>query len=177
MCAILIKSNYKIGESMKKTVHTTKNSIPEKIRIELIGMLNASLASITDLYGQLKQAHWNVKGPEFIALHELFDQIAEELEEHIDTVAERAAALGGTVLGTVQEVVKHTALDPYPTHIVKAKDHLEHLTHNIAIVGELTRDHMDESEELNDMATNDVFIELARFLDKNLWFLESHLQK
>lgn len=162
---------------MKKSLHTTKNGIPEKVRIELISMLNASLASIIDLYAQLKQAHWNVKGPEFIALHELFDQIAEELEEHIDTVAERAAALGGTVLGTVQEAVKNTALSPYPTHITKAKDHLEHLTHNVAIIGELTREHMDESEELDDMATNDVFIDLSRFLDKNLWFLESHLQK
>lgn len=162
---------------MKKSLHATKNSIPEKVRLELVNILNASLASTTDLYGQLKQAHWNIKGSEFIALHQLFDQIAEELEHHIDTIAERAAALGGTVLGTVQEVAKNTALDPYPTHIIKAKDHLERLTHNIAIISELTRDYIDESEELCDMVTNDVFIDLARFLDKNLWFLESHLQK
>jgi len=175
--AILIKNSIKVGEFMKKSLHITKNSIPEKVRVELISMLNASLASITDLYAQLKQAHWNVKGPEFISLHKLFDEVAEELEEYIDTVAERAAALGGTVLGTLHESVKNTALDPYPTNIVKAKDHLEHLTHNIAIIGELTREYMDASEELNDMATNDVFIDLARFLDQKLWFLESHLQK
>lgn len=162
---------------MKTKLHKTKNAMPEKVRAELVGILNTSLASVTDLYAQLKQAHWNVKGPEFIALHKLFDEIAEELEEHIDTIAERAAALGGTVLGTIQEVVKNTALSAYPVNITSAKDHLAHLTHNMAIISELAHEHMDETEELGDMSTNDIFIDLDRFLDKSLWFLESHLQK
>ena len=162
---------------MKKTLHKTKNGMPEKVRMEIVSMLNASLASVIDLYAQLKQAHWNVKGPEFIALHKLFDEVAEELEEHIDTIAERAAALGGTVLGTIQEAVKNTALSAYPTNISSAKDHLAHLTHNMAIISELAHEHMAEAEELGDMSTNDIYIALDRFLDKNLWFLESHLQK
>lgn len=162
---------------MKKSLHKTKNGMPEKVRMEIVSMLNASLASVIDLYAQLKQAHWNVKGPEFIALHKLFDEVAEELEEHIDTIAERAAALGGTVLGTIQEAVKNTALSAYPTNISSAKDHLAHLTHNMAIISELAHEHMAEAEELGDMSTNDIYIALDRFLDKNLWFLESHLQK
>ncbi len=162
---------------MKKILHKTKNGMPEKVRMEVVSMLNSSLASVMDLYAQLKQAHWNVKGPEFIALHKLFDEIAEELEEHIDTIAERAAALGGTVLGTIQEAAKNTALSAYPTNISSAKDHLAHLTHNMAIISELAHEHMAEAEELGDMSTNDIYIALDRFLDKNLWFLESHLQK
>lgn len=162
---------------MKKLLHNTKIDIPEKIRAEVISTLNLSLASTSDLYAQLKQAHWNVKGPEFISLHKLFDEIAEGLEEHIDAIAERITALGGTALGTIQQAVKNSALQEYPIDIFSAKDHLAHLTHNIAILGELTRDHMDDTEELNDMSTNDVYIDLSRFLDKNLWFLEAHLQK
>lgn len=162
---------------MKNLLHTTKIGIPEKVRVEVIGMLNKSLASTSDLYAQFKQAHWNVKGQQFIALHKLFDEIAEELEEHIDTLAERVTALGGTALGTLQEAVKNTALREYPVDIFTATEHLAHLTHNVAVLGELVREHIDQTDELNDMATNDVYIDLARFLDKNLWFLEAHLQK
>lgn len=162
---------------MKKLLHKTKIGIPEKVRIEVIRLLNHSLASTTDLYAQLKQAHWNVKGPEFIALHKLFDDIAEELEEHVDTIAERITALGGTALGTLDEAVKNTALAEYPVDIFTAKKHLEHLTHNFAILSELVRDHIDATAELDDMGTNDLYIGLERFLAKNLWFLEAHLQK
>jgi len=162
---------------MRRLLHKTKVGIPEKIRIEVIGLLNQTLASTTDLYAQLKQAHWNVKGPEFIALHKLFDEIAEELEGHVDTIAERITALGGTALGTLDEAVKNTALREYPVDIFTAQKHLEYLTHNVAILGELAREHIDETAELNDMGTNDLYINLVRFLDKNLWFLEAHLQK
>ncbi len=158
-------------------MHETRMSLPEKDRIEIVGMLNTTLASMLDLYGQIKQAHWNVKGPEFISLHLLFDRIAEEVENEADTVAERIMALGGTALGTTQEVAKNTKLRVYPTDIFVAKDHIEHLTHNFAILGELSRENMDETSELNDMATNDIYIELTRLLDKNLWFIEAHVQK
>ncbi|OGB84541.1 DNA starvation/stationary phase protection protein Dps [candidate division TM6 bacterium RIFCSPHIGHO2_12_FULL_32_22] len=158
-------------------LHKTKISIPEKKRVQLIEILNKSLASTADLYAQLKQAHWNVKGPEFIALHKLFDEIAEEVENQVDTIAERITSLGGTALGTLQEAVKNSQLKKYPVNIFAAKEHLENLAHNFAILGELTRDNIDESEKLDDMATNDLYIDLARMLDKNLWFLEAHLQK
>lgn len=162
---------------MKKLLHNTKIGIPEKVRIELISMLNGSLANASDLYAQLKQAHWNVKGSDFIALHKLFDELAEDLEEHVDAIAERITALGGTALGTLQYAVKNSQLEAYPVDIFSAKDHLEHLSHNIAIFGELVREHMDETQELNDMSTNDLFVDLSRYLDKSLWFLEAHLQK
>jgi starvation-inducible DNA-binding protein len=162
---------------MVNLLHKTKISIPEKDRIQLIVMLNKSVASTADLYAQLKQAHWNIKGAEFIALHKLLDEIAEEIEEQVDVLAERVTALGGTALGTLQEAVKSTVLRLYPVDIFSITDHLEHLTHNIAILGELSRKHMRESEKLGDMATNDIYVDLTRTLDKNLRFLEAHLQK
>lgn len=162
---------------MKNTMHTTRISVPEKDRIEIVGILNTTLASVLDLYAQLKQAHWNVKGPEFISLHLLFDKIAEEVEEQADIIAEQIMTLGGTALGTIQEIAKSTELRTYPTNIFSATDHIEHLTHNFAILGEKARECIDQTDELNDMATNDIYISLVRMLDKNLWFIEAHVQK
>jgi starvation-inducible DNA-binding protein len=162
---------------MKSTLHTTRMSLPEKVRIELIALLNKTLASTADLQMQMKHAHWNVKGMEFIALHKLFDELAEEVEEQVDVVAERITSLGGTALGTLQAAAAGTQLRVYPTDIFAARDHLEHLAHNFAILGEHARNGLKFTEELGDMATNDVYIDLARMLDKNLWFLEAHLQK
>jgi len=162
---------------MKNILHKTKISIPEKKRVEIIDLLNSSLASVTDLYAQLKQAHWNIKGPEFIALHKLFDELAEEIEEQVDIIAERITSLGGTAYGTIQAACENTKLRTYPLDIFSAKDHLEHLTHNFAILGEIARKNIDETAELEDFGTNDLYIDLSRLLDKSLWFLEAHLQK
>lgn len=162
---------------MKNILHKTKISIPEKKRVELIRILNKSLASTADLSIQMKHAHWNIKGKEFIALHKLFDEIAEEVENQVDVIAERVTSLGGTALGTVQEIVKNTNLRVFPTNIFDMEEIIVHLAHNFAILGELARDHIDASEKLDDMATNDIYIDLVRMLDKNLWFLEAHLQK
>ncbi|MDR3646232.1 MAG: DNA starvation/stationary phase protection protein Dps [Candidatus Babeliales bacterium] len=162
---------------MKSLMHHSKISLPEKDRIELINILNKSLASTADLYAQLKQAHWNVKGREFIELHKLFDEIAELVEEQVDIIAERITSLGGTALGTIQQATTNTELRLYPVDIFKAEDHIEHLTHNIAILGELTRTNIKRSEDLGDMGTNDLYIDLVRLLDKSLWFIEAHVQK
>lgn len=171
------ESNNENKKDYRMKLHKSSISIPEKKRVEIIDLLNKSLASTTDLYAQLKQAHWNVKGMQFIALHKMFDEIAEEVEEQIDTIAERITSLGGTALGTLQEAAKNTQLRSYPVDIFVAKDHLEHLAHNFATLGELTRNNIDATDELNDMVTNDLYIDLARMLDKNLWFIEAHLQK
>ena len=158
-------------------MHSTKNNIPEKKRIELVTILNSSLASTTDLYMQLKQAHWNIKGPTFIAVHLLLDKIAEEVEEQVDIIAERVESLGGTALGTIQKTVANTQLRVYPVDIFKIEDHLMHLTHNIAILAELSRNNIREAEKFDDMVTSDMYISVTRILDKNLWFLEAHMQK
>jgi starvation-inducible DNA-binding protein len=162
---------------MALPLHQTRNSLSDKDRIQLTAILNKTLASVSDLYAQIKNAHWNVKGMDFIALHKLFDEIAEEVEEQVDIVAERITSLGGTALGTLPEAVKNTQLRTYPIDIYAAKDHLEHLSHNFAILGELARKNTQEAMKLGDEATADLYIALTRLLDKDLWFLEAHLQK
>ena len=162
---------------MKKLLHTTRISIPEKERVEIIALLNKSLASTTDLYIQLKQAHWNIKGMEFIGVHELLDEIAEEVEDQVDIIAERITTLGGTALGTLQQAAKHTQLPVYPIDIFTIKDHITHLAHHMAMLGEFSRDNIKRTEKIGDTATSDIYIDLTRLLDKRLWFLEAHLQK
>src|SRR5437667_7352212 len=95
----------------------TRNDLPANVRTKVIELLNGRLADAIDLGTQAKQAHWNVKGPNFIALHELFDQVAEHIEDHIDTLAERITALGGTANGTIAAVSRTTSLKPYPNDI------------------------------------------------------------
>lgn len=157
-------------------MHDTKISLPEKKRLELASILNETLASIIDLQLQLKQAHWNVKGMQFIAIHKLLDELAENVESHVDIVAERITSLGGTAYGTLQRVAANTELNLYPTDIFLVTDHIEHLAHNFAILGELSRKNIDLTAELNDMVSNEIYISLTGMLDKNLWFLEAHLQ-
>jgi len=158
-------------------MHHTKNSLSEKDRVELIPMLNTTLASLIDLYTQVKQAHWNVKGQGFFAVHELLDDVAEQVEEHVDIVAERAVMLGGTALGTLEKARENTQLRTYPVDIYAIKDHIEHLTHNIAILSESAREYLKDAEQRGDIATSDVYVALLKTLDKNLWFLEAHVQK
>lgn len=157
-------------------LHKTKNSLKENVRIESINLLNKTLASVSDLAVQLKQAHWNLKGPNFMSLHKMFDDIAEVMVDQVDTVAERITALGGTAMGTIQEAVKNTQLRNYPVDIFRAEEHLEHLAHNFAILAEHCRESIDRTAELNDMGTNDLYVVLLRELDKNQWFIEAHLQ-
>src|SRR5256885_3384693 len=82
-------------------LYPTKNDLPEATRIEVIALLNQRLAEAIDLQTQCKQAHWNVKGPAFIGLHKLFDEINEDVEEYVDLIAERVAQAGGIAEGTV----------------------------------------------------------------------------
>src|SRR6266576_5097778 len=108
---------------MKPTLHKTQNNLPEPIRRKSIDLLNQHLADVLDLGLQTKQAHWNVKGPHFIGLHELFDKVAEELEEFTDNLAERAVELGGVAQGTVQVVSKRSKLAAYPLNLMSGQDH------------------------------------------------------
>ena len=155
---------------------TTKNDLPAKVRTEMIGLLNARLSDAIDLGLQTKQAHWNVKGPNFIALHELFDKLAEGLEEHIDSIAERVVQLGGVALGTLQEVQGKTQLLPYPTDIADGIAHVEALSQAYATFGKSVRAAIDAAEEAGDKDTADLFTQVSRDADKSLWFIEAHIQ-
>ncbi len=161
---------------MKNALIPTKNDLPEKNRARLIELLNSRLADGIDLYLQVKQAHWNVKGPSFIALHELFDEVATTVQDAADDIAERAVQLGGTAQGTLAVVAKDTSLKPYPTDISKGSDHVEALSSALAAFGKQVRAAIALADELEDADTADLFTGISRNIDKKLWFVEAHQQ-
>jgi starvation-inducible DNA-binding protein len=153
----------------------TKNDLPAGKRSKVITVLNARLADAIDLGAQAKHAHWNVKGPNFIALHELFDTLAESVEGHIDELAERVTALGGTAHGTIAAVVRATTLKPYPEDISEGLAHVEALSSALAAFGARVRAGIDVTDKLGDADTADLLTGISRENDKQLWFLEAHL--
>ena len=160
----------------KPILHETRIDLAEDLRVELIELLNARLADAIDLQLQAKQAHWNVKGPSFMALHELFDQIAESTDGFVDMIAERVTALGGVADGTVQSVTRSSNLTPYPTDISDGVAHAAAVADALATFGKGVRGAIGESEKLDDADTADLFTEVSREIDKLLWFVEAHLQ-
>lgn len=154
----------------------TRIDLPAKKREKLITLLNQHLADTFDLHGQAKQAHWNVKGPQFHQLHELFDDLADQAREYVDLIAERATALGGTAQGTVRMAATASRLSEYPLDAGGSMQHVEAMAERFAALAATTRAAIDAAEELGDADTADLFTEVSRGLDKSLWFLEAHLQ-
>lgn len=157
--------------------HATRNDLKSNTKKVSIELLNARLADAIDLALVTKQAHWNLKGPQFIAIHELLDVFRASLDVHIDTIAERAVQLGGMAQGTTQTVAEKTTLKPYPTTISKTKDHLAELIERYGALANSVRAAIDESDEAGDADAADIFTAFSRDLDKNLWFLEAHVQE
>lgn len=158
-------------------MNPTKNDLPLKTRQKIVDLLNARLADAIDLQSQAKAAHWNVKGPTFIALHELFDKVYEALGDPIDEIAERAVMLGGTALGTVRISAKASSLKEYPSNLTSGPDHVAALSDRLAAFGKLVREAIDTADKLGDADTADLFTGVSREVDKYLWFVEAHLQK
>lgn len=156
---------------------STSIDLNASTREKMIDLLNQQLADTFDLYSQTKQAHWNVKGPQFIALHELFDKLAGQLEGPIDDIAERAIALGGVATGTVRMAAGETRLPEYPLDIVAGLAHVEALVERYANLAASTRQAIETADQAGDADTADLFTQLSRELDKALWFLEAHLQE
>jgi starvation-inducible DNA-binding protein len=157
-------------------MYPTKSDLPEAIRRKMIELCNARLAEAIDLQTQTKQAHWNVKGPNFIALHELFDKVNSDVEDYVDLVAERAVQLGGSVEGTARSVAKRSTLAEYPLRGATGRQHVDALSSALAAFGKLIRSAIEESDRSGDDGTNDIFIEISRGVDKWLWMIEAHLQ-
>jgi starvation-inducible DNA-binding protein len=156
-------------------MYKTKNDIPEAVRVKAIQLLNERLADCIDLQTQTKQAHWNVKGPNFIGLHELFDQVNAAVEDYVDDIAERAVQLGGVAEGTARMAARRSTLPEYPT-ATDGRGHVEALSSVLAAFGKLARKAIDQANELPDLDTADLFTEVSRGIDKWLWFVEAHLQ-
>jgi starvation-inducible DNA-binding protein len=157
-------------------MYPTRNDLSESIRTKMVQLLNARLADAIDLQTQMKQAHWNVKGPNFIALHELFDKINEDVEDYVDLIAERVVQLGEIAHGTARTVAQRSQQKEYPLNIASGRDHVEAVSSALATFGKAARAAIDSSDELRDKDTADIFTEVSRGIDKWLWFVEAHLQ-
>ncbi len=153
----------------------TKNDLPSNAKTAVIEMLNARIADTIDLALATKQAHWNLKGMNFIAVHELLDTLRGEIDTYVDDMAERAVQLGGVALGTAQVVEAESNLEPYPVDIHTTKEHLQAMIERLAQVGNAIRGNIDDADEAGDAGTADLFTGISRGLDKSLWFLEAHL--
>jgi len=156
--------------------YRTGIDLTTKTRAALIPLLNQRLADLIDLFTQTKYAHWNVKGGGFIMLHELFDAIAERVEESCDLVAERVVMLGGRAEGTTRQAANRSALPEYDAGAVDGVDHVRTLAHQVSLLAATTRKAIGAADETGDPTTADLFTEISRSLDKDLWFLEAHLQ-
>ncbi|HJZ67561.1 MAG TPA: DNA starvation/stationary phase protection protein Dps [Blastocatellia bacterium] len=156
--------------------YNTLIDLEESTRRSLITLLNQRLADMVDLFNQTKYAHWNVKGSDFIQLHELFDNVAERVEEACDLLAERVATLGGTAAGTTRQSANVSSIPEYDLSAVDGPEHVASLAGQIAHLAASVRSAIKESDRLGDPTTADLFTEISRTLDKDLWFLEAHLQ-
>jgi starvation-inducible DNA-binding protein len=157
-------------------MYETENDLPKSARILLNELINQRLADVVDLQMQLKQAHWNVKGPHFIGLHELFDKIAEDVENYTDMIAERIVQLGGVAEGTVRISAARSRLEEYPLSIGNGTAHIEAVARSLSTFGREARITIDETSALADADTADLFTEISRHIDKWLWFVEAHSQ-
>jgi starvation-inducible DNA-binding protein len=157
--------------------HETRNDLKANAKQASIELLNARLADAIDLSLITKQAHWNLKGPRFIAIHEMLDMFRGQIDGWVDNIAERVVQLGGTAIGTTQEVARRTAVPPYPVDIYAIDDHLRALIESYAKVANNIRAAIDSSDEAGDPTTADIFTEASRGLDKALLFLEAHVQE
>ncbi len=158
-------------------LHETGIDLPEHARATLVALLNTTLADLSDLKSQAKQAHWNVRGANFFQLHELFDKLAEELDPQIDDVAERIATLGGTAFGTVRAAAANSTIDEFPESLDSDLEFARVLAQRYAAVGSNLRAGIDRADELGDKDTADLYTGISRSVDKNTWFLDAHFRK
>lgn len=161
---------------MASVTHPTLNDIPESARGQVIDLLNQRLADAIDLQLQAKQAHWNVKGPHFIALHKLFDEIHGAADEYVDLLAERVVQLGGIAEGTARVVAERSELPEYPLTISTGEEHVWALSSALSGFGERVRRAIDQTADLDDVDASDICTEISRGTDKWLWFVEAHAE-
>ena len=159
----------------KTAFYPTRIALPLDTRQTVVALLNGTLAATTDLRTQTKQAHWNVKGKDFYQLHLLFDEMADELEEYSDMVAERITALAGTAMGTARMAASNSILPEYDFDAVGGMEHVAALADRYAAYAKHLREGIDQADEIGDMDTSDLYTEISRTIDKRLWFLEAHL--
>lgn len=158
-------------------MHSTSNDLPLATRKKVIGMLADRLADAIDLRSQVKHAHWSVRGPGFIALHELFDKVVDVVDEQADDIAERIAQLGGggpEIRGTIRQAAKGSSLPEYPLKATSPAEHVQAVSAALAAFGGSLRTAIEHADKAGDKGTSDLFTQASRAIDKSLWLVEAN---
>ncbi len=156
--------------------YTSRIDLSDHVRKQACALLQARLSDALDLEAQTKQAHWNIKGPHFLQLHQLFDAVHDEIEQFVDLLAERITTLGHVADGRVTTTASATTLYGYPLEAAGGEAHLKALAGSLGAFGKAVRDGIDQAGGIGDADTADLFTQISRETDKQLWFLEAHLQ-
>ncbi|HUS31745.1 MAG TPA: DNA starvation/stationary phase protection protein Dps [Kofleriaceae bacterium] len=156
-------------------MYKTPSQLPEASRSTISAALNEILADGLDLHSQLKVAHWNIRGPQFPTLHPLFEQFANQLAVHNDSIAERAVTLGGHALGTARSVAKQSRLAEYPAETTRDLDHVRVLADRFESYLAAVRASRTSVEKAGDTDTVDLLTGVITEFEKNAWFLRATL--
>ena len=156
-------------------MYKTPSQLPEAARVAIAKVLNEQLATGLDLHSQLKLAHWNVRGPQFPALHPLFEQLANQLAIHNDAIAERAVTLGALAIGTARQVAARSKLAEYPTTTTRDLEHVAALAERFDTYLEGVRSARATAEQHGDVTTVDLLGPVVEEFEKNAWFLRATL--
>lgn len=156
-------------------MYKTPSHLSEASRTELVRTLNARLADGLDLHSQLKVAHWNVRGPQFPALHPLFEQFAIQLATYNDSIAERAVTLGGLAAGTARHVAKTSRLSEYPQDTTRDLDHVRLLAERLDVYLVGARESREIAQKLADEESVSLLTDVITDFEKNAWFLRATL--
>ena len=142
-------------------------------RAAICESLRGVLTDGIDLHSQIKVAHWNIKGPQFAALHPLFDQFATDLALHIDAIAERILTLGGLAVGTARHVAGSSRLEDYPQDVTADMEHVGLLAARIEawLVG--ARAARGVAAGHDDDETVDALTQPIVLFEKHAWFLHA----
>ena len=155
----------------------TRIGMPPEIRLDVITMLNQTLACTVDLRSQVRQACWNIKGKDFSLLHPIFAAMLSELQMYTDMVAERITVLGGVVMGTVRMAATQSKLPEYPDAVMEGDGHVQALVERFGRYAVTLRDDIALAADVEDAGSAAVYTDISRGVDRQLWILETHLRR
>jgi len=162
-------------ETKKQKMVPTALDMATENRKKLAAILNQTLADMSDLKSHAKQAHWNLRGENFVSYHKLADKVADEADAAADSVAERCAQIGGYVYGLLSHAAKNTTVPAFPEDVNDEEDCMDALLESVSHICGTCRKNIAATQDLSDYATSDMYIDITRAFDKLAWMLNASL--